>query len=108
MREAARKYARECFHDETTPHVNELAERFGVPPYELSRVFSAQTGEALSAFFRRLQVVRAKRLLHFTSLPLNRVGYASGFGTRANFFRVFKKLEGCTPEEFRMSCRNRY
>lgn len=105
LRVAARSYARGCFGRETAPHVNELADVLGVPAYHLSRAFRAATGEALSGYFKRLQVIRARRLLRFTSLPLNRVAYASGFGTRANFFRLFKHLTGSTPLEFRLSCR---
>ena len=104
LRAAALAYARGCFARETAPHVNELAELLGVASYQLSRDFSALVGEPPSTFLRRLQVVRAKRLLRFTDLPLNRVGYASGFGTRASFFRVFKQLTEATPREFRMSC----
>jgi AraC-like DNA-binding protein len=104
LRTAALAYARECFGRETALHVNELARLLGIPSYQLSREFTGLLGEPPSTFFKRLQVVRAKRLLRFTDFSLNRVAYASGFGTRANFFRLFKQLTGSTPLEFRMSC----
>lgn len=108
LRAAARAYVRSCFGRETQPHVSELAGILGLPPYQLSRDFTAATGESPSAFVKRLQIVRAQRLLHFTTLPLNRIAYASGFGTRANFFRLFKQITGTTPQEYRMSCKKSY
>jgi transcriptional regulator GlxA family with amidase domain len=102
---AARSYAKRCFGHQTQPHAGELAQTLRVPPYQLSRDFAAATGQSPSAYLKRLQIIRAQRLLRFTNLPLNRIAYASGFGTRANFFRLFKQLTGTTPHEFRMSCK---
>jgi AraC-like DNA-binding protein len=107
LRAAARAYVRKCFREETQPQVNELAVLLGVRPYELSRLFAIAAGEPLSTYLKRLQIERARRLLRATDLPLNQVAYASGFGTRASFFRAFKKACGCTPLEFRTSRRNR-
>jgi transcriptional regulator GlxA family with amidase domain len=98
---------RKCFREETQPQVKELAVLLDVPAYALSRRFATATGEPLSTYLRRMQVARARRLLRATDLPLNQVAYASGFGTRASFFRVFKATCGCTPQEFRMSRRQR-
>lgn len=107
LREAARAYVRNCFRDETQPQVQELAAALAMPPYELSRLFANAAGEPLSAYLKRMQIARARRLLRATDLPLNQVAYASGFGTRASFFRVFKKTCGCTPQEFRTHARQR-
>ena len=105
LQTAARSYAKSCFGHETQPHAGELAGILRVTPYQLSRDFAAATGKLPAAFLKRLQIIRAQRLLRFTNLPLNHIAYASGFGTRANFFRLFKQLTGTTPHEFRMSCK---
>ncbi len=105
LRAAAQSYVRSCFGRETQPHASELAGMLGLTPYQLSRHFTAALGQSPSAYLKRLQIVRAQRLLRFTSLPLNRVAYASGFGTRATFFRRFKQLTGSTPQAFRLRCK---
>jgi AraC family transcriptional regulator len=105
LRAAARAYVRKCFREETQPQVNELAVLLDVRPYALSRLFAIATGEPLSTYLKRLQLGRARRLLRTTDLPLNQVAYVSGFGTRASFYRAFKKACGCTPLEFRMQHR---
>lgn len=87
--------------------MNELARILGMPAAQVTREFRAATGERPSAFLKGLQIARAQRLLRFTGLPLNRVGYASGFGTRVSFFRLFRQLTGTTPREFRRRCRER-
>jgi AraC-like DNA-binding protein len=101
LRKVARSYVRKCFREETPPQVNELAVLLDVRPYELSRLFANATGEPLSAYLKRMQIVRARGLLRRTGLSLNQIAYASGFGTRASFFRAFRKACGCTPLEFR-------
>jgi AraC-like DNA-binding protein len=97
---AARTYVAQCFREETQPQVSELAVLLGVPSYELSRLYISATGESLSSYLKRMQIGRARRLLRTTDLTLNQIAYASGFGTRASFFRAFKKACGCTRWSF--------
>ncbi|PYQ29912.1 MAG: hypothetical protein DMF56_09305 [Acidobacteria bacterium] len=101
LERAADAYLDECFSKETAPHVNELAARLGMTAPQFSRAFARQTGLAPSAYLKAATIARAEHLLRTTDLPLNAVGYRSGFGTRTTFFRAFRRAKGVTPVAYR-------
>ena len=98
---AADAYLQACFARETPPHVSELAQSLQMSLGALSKVFTSQCGERPSEYLKRAQIDRAKLLLAATELPLNQVGYRSGYGTRVSFFRAFKRSCGMTPQQYR-------
>lgn len=95
------EYLASCFELETPPQVSEVAQALGVTASCMTRRFATVTGRSLGAYFREQQVVRAAHLLRTTTLPLNSVGYRAAFGTRATFFRTFKRVMGITPHAYR-------
>lgn len=98
---AADAYLANCFACKTTPEVKELAAQQQLSPSRLSRTFHRVVGIPLSKYFKHAQIERAKTLLRETPLSTTRVAYASGFGTRNTFFRIFRRRTGLTPGEFR-------
>jgi AraC family transcriptional activator FtrA len=63
--------------------------------------FCEHIGVTPAVFLRRQQVALARQLLKLTKIPVDRVGYKVGFGTRRTFFRAFQRLTGITPAQFR-------
>ena len=55
--------------------------------------------EALPEIFRK--VAEAKRLLQRRELSITEVAQAVGYGDYAYFSRVFKKLTGISPRQYR-------
>jgi multidrug efflux pump subunit AcrA (membrane-fusion protein) len=49
----------------------------------------------------RLRIEAAKKLLDDLSYRVYEVAKQTGFYNTTYFFRVFKKIEGCTPTEYR-------
>ena len=96
-------YLRDCFASETAPRLKELALRLATSPERLTRMFASRFGVPASQYLKRAQIIEAKRLLRTTSLPLNDIAYACGFGTRASFYRAFRRSVGTTPGNFRSS-----
>ena len=45
--------------------------------------------------------VRAKQLLRFTDMTVDEVGAAVGMGDANYFSRMFRKVEGTSPREYR-------
>jgi transcriptional regulator GlxA family with amidase domain len=43
----------------------------------------------------------AQQLLDSTTLSTTEIAYCAGFGTRRTFFRVFRRITGMTPAQFR-------
>lgn len=73
----------------------------GVSAKYLSRVYKDRTGENLSVSISRIRMERAKVLLRDGSLKVGDVAKAVGMDSRATFLRVFRKMIGVSPTEYR-------
>ena len=67
----------------------------------LTRVFRQHTGMTPLAYHHRLRCKKAKELLAGSTLTISQVGEAVGYVSSSHFAHIFRKLEGCTPGEFR-------
>jgi AraC-like DNA-binding protein len=106
LRRRVDDYIARCVREETAPRVKELALELGSSRPQLSRRFANDVGTPLGAYFRHAQVEYACMLLETTTGSTTRIGYASGFETRATFYRVFRELVGCTPATYRDGTRD--
>ena len=71
----------------------------------LLRVFKKYTGFTPLAYHNHVRCERAKELLSNTRECVSDIGEAVGFVSSAHFSHVFKKTEGCTPTEYRITNR---
>lgn len=78
-----------------------LAETFFISPNYLSTIFNEKNGMSLKDYLNRLRVDRAKRLLRDTDLKVSEISRKVGYSQLSYFGSVFRKLEGCTPKEYR-------
>ncbi|HEX8153268.1 MAG TPA: AraC family transcriptional regulator [Thermoanaerobaculia bacterium] len=97
------RYLADCFAYEEAPRASELAARCGMTPVQLTRTFLREHGTRPAEYLKRRQVELAQRLLETTNLNTTEIAYCAGFGTRATFFRVFRRITGKTPAQFRES-----
>lgn len=81
--------------------VTRLAERLGIGPRHLSRLFQAQIGASPLQLAQTLRLQRAKRLLDQTTLPMAEVARQSGFGSLRRFNAAFAALYGRPPQSMR-------
>lgn len=81
--------------------VGELAEKLGIGPRHLSRLFLRHAGASPSevAATRRIQV--AKRLIDETAMPLSEIAFVAGFGSVRRFNDAFRATYGRPPSAFR-------
>ena len=70
-------------------------------PVYLSRLFSRETGETISAYVQNVRIERAKSLLRTTNLKIYEVAEPVGFTDPVYFSRIFKKATGIKPKDFR-------
>ena len=98
---AIEQYLTECFAREETPRACELAERCGLSPAQFTRALQREQGMRPAAYLKAQQVELARQLLSTTDLNTTEIAYRAGFGTRATFFRVFRRITGETPAQFR-------
>jgi AraC family transcriptional regulator of adaptative response / DNA-3-methyladenine glycosylase II len=81
--------------------IDDLAERLGIGPRHLDRLFRRHIGASLLQVARTLRVQRAKRLLDRTKLPMADVAARAGFASLRRFNTVFAEVYKHTPSEVR-------
>jgi len=80
----------------------DLAHRTGLSPSHLSRIFREQMGLSLGAFRHRQCCDRFLRLYgQGRRRSMMEAALEAGFGSYAQFYRVFTHLMGCTPAAYR-------
>ena len=67
----------------------------------ICKTFKEQTGETLFAYFNRMKIDEAKRLLAETELTVTDIAARLGFSEAKYFCSLFKKLTGMTPVVYR-------
>jgi AraC-like DNA-binding protein len=99
---AVEKAARLSRDETTALGLDELARRSGLSPARLSRLFKQQTGVALVDFRNRQRI---ERFLQLYGTGQRRTmldaALAAGFGSYPQFHRVFKRIIGCSPGNYR-------
>ena len=78
-----------------------LAERFYINKFYLTRVFKEQFGQSVTNYLVQLRITQSKRLLRFTDRSIEAVAQECGLNDANYFSRLFKKVEGITPGEYR-------
>jgi PAS domain S-box-containing protein len=79
----------------------EIAEAVGVSENYLTRVFEQELGISLWDYLNRFRVSRAKELFRRTQGSVKSIAGQVGFKDPKYFTRVFHKLTGLSPMEFR-------
>ena len=83
------------------PSLDEVAAVAAFSPYHFHRLFTAFTGESLSAFVRRLRLERAANRLRQTFDAITDIALDAGYETLTNFGKAFRQQFGQSPSEFR-------
>jgi AraC family transcriptional regulator len=83
--------------------VAHLAARANLNPDYFSRIFQAHTGERPLVYLQFKRIERAQFLIITTDLPLSEVAAETGFESISYFSRIFKRLTGQTPGQYRVS-----
>ncbi|MBQ9545369.1 MAG: helix-turn-helix domain-containing protein [Clostridia bacterium] len=78
-----------------------IAKKCFYNPSYFSRVFKEKFGVSFTEYVNRCRIDRAVVLLGDPALSVDAVADASGFGSRSSFYRVFTRLVGMTPSEWR-------
>jgi len=81
--------------------VEALADRLGVGPRHLSRLFAAHLGAAPLQVALSLRIQRAKRLIDGTDLPIPIIAERAGFPSTRRMSAAFSRLYGRPPSAFR-------
>ncbi|MDQ0658864.1 response regulator [Paenibacillus sp. W2I17] len=81
--------------------LQQIAARFYLSREYISRKFKQQFGLNWSEYLGKLRINNAKLLLQNPSLRVAKISEMVGFQDEKYFSKVFKKMEGITPAEYR-------
>src|SRR4051812_2768718 len=87
--------------------VQTLADKVGVGPRHLDRLFLQHVGASPLAVAQTRRLHFAKRLLDETELPMNQIAVAAGFGSVRRFNSEFRQTYKRAPRELRKHLRGR-
>ena len=88
-------------HNAVAAPVTQMVERSGMPERTFKRRFARATGYSPIAYVQHIRVEEAKRRLERTSEPVDAISYAVGYEDPASFRRLFKRITGVPPGEYR-------
>lgn len=93
--------------DFVSKHYNEsisladLSSRFFINSYYLSQLFKQKTGDTYLSFLAQIRINKAKELLEKTNFKVYEICQMVGYSDPQHFTRLFEKLTGVKPSEYR-------
>ena len=79
----------------------ELAHLAGMSPHYFCELFKKSTGLSPHQYSLRCRINRAKVFLRSPQSTVSRVAKATGFADQSHFTKVFRRIVGVTPTQFR-------
>lgn len=67
----------------------------------LSHLFNKNVGVSINTYINKMRIESAKTFLENTTIGMSEIGLAVGFNDSSYFSRVFRKLVGIPPKEYR-------
>ncbi|QJD85712.1 response regulator transcription factor [Cohnella herbarum] len=96
-----RSYIRNNYNKVLT--LEKISSLFFINPSYCSYLFKEKTGVNFSDYVNQVRIDNAKAYLENTDDKVYKIAKTLGFDNSKYFFRVFKKLTGQTPEEYRQT-----
>ena len=84
-----------------TPTVAYCADNLHLSPNYFGDLVKKETGKSAQEYIQRKTMDRAKTLLAEPGKSISEVAYTLGYQYPQYFSRAFKKMEGCTPNEYK-------
>ncbi len=81
--------------------LEQVARASGMSPFYFCKVFKAATGVTFTDYVSRARVEKTKQLLLNPNVRVSEAAYESGFQSLSQFNRVFRRVEGQAPSDYR-------
>lgn len=82
-------------------NLSRLSRRAGLPSRQISAAINRSLGVNVSQYVNQLRIREACRLLEETEQSVTAIMLASGFQTKSNFNREFRRVTGMSPIDWR-------
>ena len=86
---------------DTELNLQRFARKAGLPARTISRTVNANTGQNISQWVNSARIQAACELLKNNPVSINQAMMESGFITKSNFNREFRRIMGSSPSEWR-------
>lgn len=83
--------------------LNEMSQLLAVTPSYLSRLFKKEFGINYTEHLNKIRIDKAKELLRSPAVKVMEVARMVGFNNAHYFSKMFKRMAGITPQEYRES-----
>jgi|GEM_PF-1060432 Response regulator containing CheY-like receiver domain and AraC-type DNA-binding domain len=81
-----------------------IAETLDMSPAYLGRIFKKTTMKSVPDYLNEFRTRQAKELLGTSTLSIEEISQKTGYNNSTYFYKVFKKYNGITPNEYRQIC----
>lgn len=95
----ARQYMQRYFKETLTLEI--VSGQVGLNPTYFSNLFKIETGQNFSEYLIEIRILNAKDLLTDTDISIADVADSVGYGDVKYFSKLFKKVTGLSPAEYR-------
>lgn len=99
--EEAKKFMHEKYQDDGMSLLS-VASYVNMSANHFSTIFSKETGTSFIKYLTDIRMNQAKVLLKGSDLSCAQIGLAVGYKDPQYFSYIFKKIENCTPMQFRV------
>lgn len=93
------QYVKSNYKEEIS--LDEISKIANLTPTSFCRMFKAKTKKPFVEYLNEIRVANACKYLIETDLGISEIAYECGYKTASNFNKLFKKLTGTTPKEYR-------
>ena len=100
VRDIIDQYIRENYHTELS--MQDVAKAMNYSDAYFCKLFKQCFKVNFSAYLNEYRINRARELLHTTRLNVREISEACGYSDPNYFARVFKRITGMTPSEYRI------
>ncbi len=94
-------YIHQHYQEEIT--LETLAELAYMSTYHLCRKFKETTNSTVVSYINTTRIMNAQRMIMETNLTFTQISQQTGFANVTHFNRIFKKMTGITPSQYRKS-----
>ena len=81
--------------------LDDMAKALNVSTFYFCKQFKKATGLTFTEYLSRTRVEKARNLLLNPNLRVSEIAFACGFGSLGHFNRIFRKVAGTSPTEYR-------
>ena len=100
----AKEYINQKFSKDIS--LEEVAKHVDISSYYFSKLFKEEEGMNFIEYVTELRIGRAKQMLIEGNVSIKEVCVEAGYTDPNYFSRIFKKVVGCTPTEYREGIQN--